>query len=174
MRFLIWAFCLLFFGELQAQKYNTAAGLRIGGGLGLTVQQRVGEKITVEGIIQKKLLRKHTHFTALGEFHQPIIGKGVNLYFGAGPNFLFATEYDNDKSRDVQKIYPGASAIAGLELPLGRTLLSADIKPSISPGAGKLLDSDVGISLRYIIVKRPNRLNRLSEKFPFLQKKRNR
>ncbi len=174
MKNLVFSFFLLPCFAAVGQNYNTAAGLRVGGGLGVTVQQRVGEKITIEGILQKKLLKPETKLSALAEYHQPIIGKGVNVYFGVGPHFLFDSEYDNAKEREVQKIHPGVSGIAGLEIPLGRTLVSADIKPGISLGGSKILDSDLGISLRYILVKRPKKVSKLAEKFPFLQKKRKR
>ena len=36
-----------------AQNYNTAGGIRISDGIGVTVQQRIADKLTVEGVAQE-------------------------------------------------------------------------------------------------------------------------
>src|SRR4051812_16176165 len=51
--------------SLFAQKYTTAAGIRVGSGIGLTVQQHLWDKYTLEGIAQKSLLRDGMQVAAL-------------------------------------------------------------------------------------------------------------
>ena len=69
--------CLLV-SSLAAQKYRTAAGIRIGTEFGLTVQQLVLENATLEGIIQKGFFNDLTTISVLYEHHQKMVFKGLN------------------------------------------------------------------------------------------------
>jgi len=136
------------FLPLQAQKYRTAAGIRIGTEFGLTVQQLLLESSTLEGIIQKGFFNDQTSITLLYEQHQKMIFKGLNFYIGAGPHVgLYG------KDRDGRKNSYGLSAIGGIEMRFGRLLASFDYKPAINfVGGERIFDSQTALSLRYIIV----------------------
>lgn len=134
----------------QAQKYRTAAGIRIGTEFGLTVQQLILENSTIEGIIQKGFFNDQTAITLLYEQHQKMVFKGLNFYIGAGPHVGI---YD-DKDRDGRKNSYGLSAIGGIEMRFGSLLASFDYKPAINfTGGERIFDSQTALSLRYIIIK---------------------
>ncbi|UOQ75641.1 hypothetical protein MUN84_13265 [Hymenobacter sp. 5516J-16] len=66
-----------------AQKYRTAAGLRFSkNNYGLTVQQKVLEKTTLEGLAL--VGSREVSATLLAEQHFGILGPSLNYYFGAG------------------------------------------------------------------------------------------
>ena len=135
----------------QAQKYTTAAGIRLGTGIGLTLQQSLWENYTVEGIVQKGFFNDVTNISVLFEQHHKIFSKGTNFYLGAGPQIGF---YGNSIKNEGVKNAFGATFIGGLEMRLGKMLLSFDYKPSLNlVGGNGFLDSQAGASLRYIFIK---------------------
>lgn len=140
--------CLLV-SSLAAQKYRTAAGIRIGTEFGLTVQQLVLENATLEGIIQKGFFNDLTTISVLYEYHQKMVFKGLNFYLGAGPHIGLYDAAD----RNGRKNSLGVTAIGGIEMRFGRVLASLDYKPAINIAGGEhVFDSQSAISLRYIIV----------------------
>ena len=134
---------------LSAQKYTTAIGARFGSGIGLSVQQKVWGKATVEGILQQNFSRDEVRFTALLEQHNKLIGKRLNFYLGAGPHLNWNSDFETGTSSSW-----GLSGIAGVEFTLGRLNLSWDFQPALdlSNDLGRLRPQ-TGISLRYVIVK---------------------
>ncbi|MEL6941998.1 MAG: hypothetical protein AAFO82_04965, partial [Bacteroidota bacterium] len=58
-------FCLAAYLS-QAQGYDTTFGLRLGTEWGLTLKQRLAQRITAEGILQYSNRYKQTTITALG------------------------------------------------------------------------------------------------------------
>ncbi len=128
-----------------AQKYRTAVGPRFESDkLGLSVQQKLHEKGTIEGIIA--LGSDEYSGTALYEWHLPLLGKRFNYYVGAGAHI------GNLKDNGV---FTGADAILGIEykvngLPI---LLSADLKPALHFNHTSWVDLSSGVSVRYVIVK---------------------
>ena len=70
--------------SLTAQSYTTSAGMRLGTEWGLTVQQRIAKKTTLEGILQSSLQREEFTLTVLAEQHYPLISRRLNVYAGAG------------------------------------------------------------------------------------------
>ena len=134
--------------SVHAQKYRTAAGIRIGTEFGLTVQQLVLENTTIEGIIQKGFFNDQTSITVLYEQHQKMIFKGLNFYIGTGPH---AGIYGKD--RDGRKNSYGLTAIGGIEMRFGKLCASFDYKPAINfVGGEQIFDSQTAVSLRYIII----------------------
>jgi hypothetical protein len=143
-----------------AQKYRTAAGIRVGSGIGLSVQQYLWDKYTLEGIAQKNLFKSGTNLSILFESHNKILFKGLNFYLGAGPHFGF---YGNQQSVDTKagetttptiKNSVGLSAIGGLEMRFNRILLSYDYQPGINfTGGEHVFNSQTGVTVRYIFIK---------------------
>ena len=152
---------------LQAQKYATAAGVRLVSGIGISLQQYVGSNYTVEGIVQKGFFNNLTTVTALLEQHNGILGKSTNFYVGAGPQI--GVYGNSGKTASLGNSF-GVSFIGGLELKFGKTLLSFDYKPSVNlVGGASFFDSQAGFSLRYVLVKTPKK----EHKWMFWKKKKN-
>lgn len=134
---------------VQAQKYRTAAGIRIGTEFGITVQQLLWDEYTLEGIIQKGFFSRVATGTLLFEKHNKIFFKGLNFYFGAGPHYGFYT-----KNLEERKNPFGISLIGGIELRVKRLNLSFDLKPAVNIiGGDRIFDTQTALSLRYIIIK---------------------
>ena len=140
---------------LPGQSYNTALGMRLGTDFGVTVKQRVAKTTTLEAIIQSSLQREEAQVTLLAEQHFPMISRRLNVYGGGGLHKGWVTR-DGTEGDSVYKDPFGLTAIAGIELSLGRLNLSYDYKPAINLSGGKhTIYSQTGVSLRYVIVKRP-------------------
>jgi hypothetical protein len=128
----------------QAQKYRTAAGIRLGGDqFGVTVQQKILEKSTLEGIAL--VGSREYSGTLLYQRHFPLLGKRFNYYLGGGGHL------GNLKDHGV---FTGVDAIVGVEykingLPL---LLSADVKPALHINHEDWVNLATGISIRYVIL----------------------
>ncbi len=159
--------CAIPFSNLFAQGYNTALGVRLGNGDdyrsgGITLQQRIFNKFTIEGIAQTDFTHNHT-FHAMIQMHQNIITRNLNFYFGAGimggveennivstlnGNKITTTIYDN-------KTF-GADLIAGLELTISRFNISIDYKPNFNfTGRDNWYQGQIGLSVRAIVFKAP-------------------
>jgi hypothetical protein len=158
-------FILLFASPIfaQAQRYGTAAGLRFGNSnfnrtLGVTLQQRIVDRVTLEAILQSDFNR-NTTFSLLAEKHSPIISKRFNLYYGAGIAFGNEESFVEDETnRQVIQTYGnstvGVDLIAGVELTALSTVFSLDFKPNINlSGREEFVRSQIGISARRVLVK---------------------
>lgn len=128
-----------------AQKYRTAAGLRLSPGLyGLTVQQKFLPKSTLEGLVLAG--PREVTGTVLAEQHFGILGPSLNYYFGAGGHV------GNNKDTGA---FGGLDGIAGVEYKVAFTslVLSLDFKPSIEFNSADWARFPTAFSLRYILVK---------------------
>lgn len=136
---------------LFAQKYTTAAGLRLGTDWGLTVQQRLTDRWTGEFILQSSLAREEMLVTALAEKHMRLVFKGINLYGGAGLHKGWNTQQDLENP--VTDPF-GVTLIGGAELTVGRLNFAYDFKPAINLSGGeKNFYTQSGISVRYVLIK---------------------
>jgi hypothetical protein len=151
--YLIFSILTLSVMGLRAQSYGTALGARIGDGIGLTLQQQVGERATLEVIAESAFKSKDVTFSAIYEHHFNIIPffRFFNFYLGGGPHYYSAAAGSNIKSGY------GITAIAGAELKVGNFLFSVDFKPlmNISGGNG-FFDAQKGLSVRYVLFDRIN------------------
>ncbi|MDO7853510.1 hypothetical protein [Hymenobacter convexus] len=131
-----------------AQKYRTAAGLRSGGGsYGLTVQQLILPKTTIEGL--GMLAERERSATVLAERHFGILGPSLNYYFGAGGHF--GTHKDDGN-------FWGFDGLIGAEykIPFARIVLSFDFKPTVEFNSSDWNRFPTAFSVRYIILKQKN------------------
>ncbi len=152
---------------LFSQKYRTAAGLRLGGGIGITAQQALWGHYTAEVQWQKGFTNNRTIITALLEQHHGILSKGTNFYLGIGAH---AGSDDAVGKEKAGATVFGLSGIGGMEFTLGRTILSADIKPVINlSGANRILETQTGVSFRYVFIKAPKN----TPKWMFWKRKQN-
>lgn len=128
----------------HAQKYRTAAGIRLGGDqFGATVQQRVAERSTLEGIAL--VGSREYSGTLLYQRHFPLLGKRFNYYLGGGGHVGNLKE---------QGVFTGLDAIVGVEYKVNGLpfLLSADVKPAMHFNHEDWVNLATGISIRYVIL----------------------
>lgn len=129
-----------------AQKYNTALGARLGGGnYGITLQQRVASRITIEGIAG--LREREYSGTVLAEYHFGILGPSLNYYFGAGGHL--------GHNKDTGG-FSGLDALVGVEYKVAflPVVLSFDFKPSLEFGNDDYARFPTALSIRYVLFKR--------------------
>lgn len=148
----------LFFvpGISAAQSYFTAGGLRLGTDWGLTIQQRVAKRTTVETILQSSLFREEAMVTILGEQHGPLLSRRFNIYGGAGLHKGWSTARRvNGEDLPEYKGPFGITLIGGAEMTIGRLNLSYDFKPAINISGGEqAFYTQSGVSARYVILKK--------------------
>ncbi|OUJ71651.1 hypothetical protein BXP70_21465 [Hymenobacter crusticola] len=133
----------------EAQKYITAAGVRLGkDNFGVTVQQRIYSKGTLEGI--GIIRNREASITVLAEHHFGLLGRSLNYYAGAGGHL--GTEKNHGG-------FGGLDGILGLEykvafLPID---LSLDVKPSVEIGHSEdWFRVPTAFSIRYVLIKEKN------------------
>jgi hypothetical protein len=138
---------LTFATTLVAQRYNTAVGLRLSNGAGITIQQRIADQWTIEGIAMTNF-NGNSDVIGLAEYHGKIVfQKRLNWYVGGGPHF------GNHEGSTL-----GAALVGGLEFTIKRLNLSADvIVMSNFTGGTQALEFNPGVSVRYVLVKRPRK-----------------
>lgn len=137
-------------GSLASQTYFTAGGLRVGTSWGLTLQQRLAEKVTGEIILNNALDGSEFLVTGLGELHHPVLTKRLNIYTGAG---LHVGSRRIEGIADRKGTF-GVTAIGGAELTLARLVVSYDFKPALHlTGQPNPFSLQTGLSVRYVFVK---------------------
>lgn len=128
-----------------AQKYRTAVGPRIESNkIGASVQQRIGERSTLEGIAA--IGTREYSGTLLYEWHKPLLGERFNYYLGAGAHLGRLKDYG---------VFTGGDVILGVEYKVNGLpfLLSADIKPAVHINHEDWINLSSGISIRYVVLK---------------------
>lgn len=132
----------------HAQKYRTAAGLRLSKNqYGLTVQQKVFDKTTLEGLAL--VGSREVSATVLAERHFGILGPSLNYYFGVGGHL------GNNKDTGG---FGGFDALAGVEYKVAFTplVLSLDFKPTVEFNSDDWARFPTAFSVRYVLVKEKN------------------
>ena len=149
--------------QANAQRYGTALGLRLGNSdinrtVGLSLQQRVMERVTIEGILQTDFSRNST-LSVLAQKHHPIISKRFNYYYGGGLSFGNEESFvKNPSTKEIIHTYgnatTGVDLIAGIEMTLANAVISLDYKPNINlVGREEFYRGQVGLSVRTVLVK---------------------
>lgn len=148
-RLLGWAFLTttlqLLAPAAQAQKYRTAVGARLGAGnYGLTVQQKILDKVTLEGL--GIVGTREVSGTVLAERHFPILGPSLNYYVGAGGHL------GNHKDDGA---FGGFDGIIGAEYKIAFVpiVISFDFKPSVEFSSADWARFPTAFSVRYVLVK---------------------
>ena len=128
-----------------AQKYRTAAGFRsAGSNYGLTIQQLIIPKTTLEGL--GMVAPRERSATLLAERHFGILGPSLNYYLGAGAHF---GRHKDDGS------FWGFDGIIGAEYKIAfiPLVIAIDFKPTIEYGSADWNRFPTAFSVRYIILK---------------------
>ena len=157
--------------SLQAQKYDIAAGLRLGTEWGVSYKHRITDKGTMEGIMQQGFNQQTALATILYEHHFKAGMRRLNFYAGGGPHMGW---YVDEKLETIYDNPYGLSLISGAELTLGGVLVSWDIKPAINfseANRGTYFHS--GLSIRLVLKKRESKLGTYlrSDRWKFWKKK---
>ncbi len=159
---------LIIFGFLFSQfialgqNYKTAIGIRVGNEIGLTVQQFIQKHQTIEFMLSTGIRNKDARFDLLWQDHYPMLGRRFNAYYGVGLHYAIPSEINT--SFEKQR---GIVAMLGGELSLGKYVVSADLKPIVNLNAGSsqsIFELLPAVSVRYILVKRENLLDRIERK----------
>jgi hypothetical protein len=154
--FLFTFFIFPAFSPVFAQSYGTTLGVRLGNNTdfrmaGISLQQLVMNKVTLEGILQSDF-QKNTTLHLLAESHQNIVSKRLNFYVGAGISGGFE-EYSQKALSTPQNKTFGADLIAGLEVTLLHWNISVDYKPNFNiSGRESWYQGQVGVSVRGVVV----------------------
>ncbi len=111
-------------GAAQAQDYNWAVGLRMGGDTGgISAKHKIGPSSAIEGIASA-YWDDGFMLTALYERYIPVFGQGFNFFYGAGAHL---GNFD-------EVFILGVDGILGLEYNFARVpiSLSLDWKPAFN------------------------------------------
>ncbi|HKK88262.1 MAG TPA: hypothetical protein VJ917_05390, partial [Saprospiraceae bacterium] len=142
--------------QIQAQKYDIAAGLRLGTEWGVSYKHRVTDKGTLEGIMQQGFNQQTALASVLYEHHFKAGVRRLNFYAGGGPHMGW---YVDEKLETIYDNPYGLSLISGAELTLGGVLVSWDIKPAINfSDANRGTYFHSGLSIRLVLKKRESRV----------------
>ncbi len=147
MRFFPFFFIFLQFSCIAvfAQKYGTSAGIRFGDKrFGVSVRQQMLKRTTAE--LMFEFSPDEIQGTILPKYHFPILGKGLNLFVGAGAHV--------GSLKDFGVTY-GVDAMVGLEmkLPVLPITISADFKPGYHFRHEDWFELPGAVSVHYIISK---------------------
>ncbi len=162
-KLLILACLLIFAAGVFSQAYITAVGTRLGDDFGVSLQQRISKRNTVEGIFSGGLFTDDYKTAVLVEQHFPLFFKTFNFYLGAGIgaqwNKLDIPEQTYDKSLMIP-------VTLGLELTIGRLNVSADYLPQfvLDKSVDKKFSNSSAISLRYVIIKNDKKRKKAKKK----------
>ncbi|GAB3870713.1 hypothetical protein GCM10028824_19670 [Hymenobacter segetis] len=143
--------CVLLLAALSAhpataQKYRTAAGIRSdGSNYGVTIQQLILPKTTIEGL--GMFAPRERSATVLAERHFGILGPSLNYYFGAGGHY--------GNNRDTGNFW-GFDGMVGVEYKIAFIpfVVSFDFKPTIEYGSDDWNRFPTAVSVRYIFLKK--------------------
>ena len=142
---------------IQAQTYNTAAGIRVGDGFDLTFQQYIQNNWTAEGIIHTDILSKNAGLSILAEKHHKVLVRNFGVYYGLGGHYYFKKDQNRTEPVEIVRNAYGLSAIAGAEVSFGRLNFALDMKPEMHLAGDQVHPFEwnpFAVSIRYIIDKR--------------------
>ncbi len=143
-----------------AQSYKTAAGLRLGTNYGISVQQKITDDLTVEGVAHYDF-RSKADFSLVGKQYKKLLIKNLTYFYGAGLHKGWIKDYYiNDEGNRIElegqetKDPIGITGTAGVEVTLGKINVSFDYRPKINISGGPgLLNHDTALTLRYVLIK---------------------
>jgi len=173
-KYLLLTICMIYSYSMDAQRYSTAAGVKIGSDYGLTVQQKVSKKMTVQGLYYGGFTNNNIHANVMAQRHFSVFSNRTNIFLGGGLGSHWNYDTEIQQFQDQSFVIPFGF---GIETTLGRLNISADVMKhlplsEVNTGSGNRVAS---VSLRYVIVKdkRAKKLvNRIGDKFSGLNKKK--
>jgi len=79
---------LIYSNMLFGQKYDLNVGVRWGGNFGISISERIGNKLTLEQNFNSEDLSNYYSVFALVKYHHPLITKRFNWFYGGGPGIV--------------------------------------------------------------------------------------
>ena len=145
--------CILYVWLGYSQSYVSALGLRMGTDFGVTLQQKILPKVTVQGLVSSSPGRSETTATVLLQSHQPLLSKRFNFFLGGGFHTRWIDSIDASSMSTN-----GITAVAGAEMTFGRLNISWDYKPMyhLNTSQGSF-ENETAVSLRYVFIKKNKR-----------------
>ena len=138
---------------LFSQNYQTAAGVSVGTGIGLSVQQYLFNGMTLQTNLQHRLGKDQTNLVLLLEKHQKLISRRFNFFVGGGTNLSWNKYQTQERSYTDTRF--GLAGVVGLEFNPGRLNLAWEFTPTVFvTGDGNALQTQTAISVRYVLIKR--------------------
>ncbi|MBX2817184.1 MAG: hypothetical protein KTR24_14345 [Saprospiraceae bacterium] len=144
---------LLWTGSIHAQAYFTAGGIRMGPSWGITVQQRILERVTGEFVLSQSLANKESSIYLMGKLHNSLVTKHANLFVGGGIHRSWNRAATEEKKRMDGG---GMAAVVGAELTIGKVNISWDYRPrlDLTSGATRFFSAESALYIRYILIKK--------------------
>ena len=130
---------------LCAQKYGASIGARFGDQrYGMGFRHRIVKSFSVEAM--GELAPQLMQLSIYPKYHLPLLGEGLNLYFGVGGHI--------GQQKEVGNVY-GYGFMTGLEwkLPVVPLVVSADIKPSYYVEGSDWFEFPAAVSVHYVLSK---------------------
>lgn len=155
----------IFCCNLNAQHYNTSAGLRFGTDMGIVVNQRLMKKSTLELIHQPGLFTPDTYTSLTYRKHLPVISRRINLFGGLGAAAY--TPVARNGGDLMQDITPAFAATAGGEIVIGRIQIAYDWSPHLLMGQGIQTGrwrASNALSIKFTLIKPKSAIKRSKEK----------
>lgn len=174
MHRIVYCLCpaLLHVYTLSAQPYITAAGIRLAMEPGITIQQRLAGRYTMEAMLQTQVLYGRHSLALQLQRHHKLVHRGLNAYIGAGPQLSSYRRGLLSKEAGNRFTVAGLALTGGVELAVNRLLLSADYKPVVYFGGPVPFDAGLGLSARYILLQQPRAKDRRHTSRPWPWNKR--
>lgn len=147
----------------HTQAYITALGTRIGDDFGISLQQKVSKRSTIEAIYQGGLISQDYGVNVLMEQHFPLLFKNFNFYIGAGLGSRWNHIEDTKDEFNQSFVIP---MTFGLELTVGKLNLSADFMPvyQLDKSTSDRFVRGSAFSLRYILYKNNKKRKKAKKK----------
>ena len=157
--------------SILAQGYRTAAGLRLGTGQGsgiaVTVNQKLWNRTSFEGIVQPSFNNNESSVDLLIKQHQKVIFDRLNIFVGGGIH----KNWRHQNHENAFKAHTGASGIIGAEVTFKKLNISWDYIPSLNVWGGDLFfQNQSAVSLRMVIIPKKKE----EPKWKFWKKKKSR
>lgn len=146
---------LLLVGQVQAQEYNTAIGLRLSPFWGVTAKHFISNTDAIEGILHSRW--NALKLTGLWERHTQAFGEpGLQFYYGGGAHVgITGNRYYDNRFYGTTRMIFGVDGIIGLEYTLQDSSVplnfAVDWKPAVdfSPFAN-FWGAEVAVSVRFV------------------------
>ena len=123
-------------GNLQAQEYRTAIGVRLSSASAavnnsISIKQFISDRAAIEGLFS---FGDPLAFGAMLEIHKPLAASGLSWFYGGGGDLSFLKTYNPNKQKNEIDPNFGAMGVLGLDYKFANVPLnlSLDWKPELN------------------------------------------
>lgn len=147
----------------EAQSYKTAAGLRIGNDISLSLSQRIVKRTTLDLYHQTGLFTGQNVTTLAVKQHFPLISKRLNVFAGIGPYYNTSVKSNFIESQTQKSNAFGLAFPLGMDFTVGRLNIAFDYLPALKLAGINdkgIISASSAITLRYVIIKQDGLVKR--------------